>query len=91
MVKDNNFDRNKAQILYQIISSQPRLLGFTFINYAQGIDYKSNEYANFEDNMKPFKKLPLITDLRWFREVVRAWYEYSYLIILTLSILVSSI
>lgn len=67
VVKDNNFDRNKAQILYQIVSSQPNLIGFTFINLAQAYDYNSNEYSGFESNMKQFKKLPMLTDLRWFR------------------------
>jgi len=71
-VKDNAFNNQKAQILYQMVSSQPNLIGFTFINVASGFNYNANEYSNFEDNMKPFKKLPIMTDIRWFREVVKA-------------------
>lgn len=55
-----------------MVSSQPNLIGFTFINVASGFNYNANEYSNFEDNMKPFKKLPIMTDIRWFREVVKA-------------------
>lgn len=46
-VIDNRFNKEKCQILYNILS-QSQLKGFTFINNASCHDLESDEYSNFE-------------------------------------------
>lgn len=40
-VTDNRFNKEKAQILYNILS-QSHIKGFTFVNGAQNIDFEAN-------------------------------------------------
>ena len=69
-VTDNTFDQQKINLLYEIISTS-NLKAFTFINLAGMYDYSSaNQYSEFFNRMKAFKKLPIITDLRWSYEIV---------------------
>ncbi len=68
-VFDNRFNRDKCQILYNILS-QSQLKGFTFINNADCYDLESDEYSNFEENMRPIKKLPIMSEIRWGRKII---------------------
>lgn len=64
-VIDNCFDTAKSKCLYDAISMS-RLNGLSFINLATQVNYNSNEYNNFADNMRPIKALPnLVSDIRW--------------------------
>lgn len=68
-VCDNCFDKTKADFLYHALSKSS-LKGFTFINNAIPCDYDANEYSDFKKNMKPIKSLSLMSDIKWFTEVV---------------------
>jgi hypothetical protein len=70
-VVDNNFDKAKAQMLYNHIA-ESRLRGFTFINNAGAYDFLGDEYSDFVANMKPIKSLNNVTsDIRWGGEIVK--------------------
>lgn len=69
-VIDNNFDQQKAQILYNHIA-ESRIRGFTFVNAAGNYNFLSNEYSDFVKNMRPIKTLNNVTsDMRWAYEIV---------------------
>lgn len=68
-VTDNCFNKEKAQILYNILS-QSQLKGFTFVNSATSYDLESDEYSNFEEHMRPIKKLSMMTEIKWNTKLV---------------------
>lgn len=39
-VNDNSFGREKASVLNEVVSKLPKLIGFTFVNMAEPIDYE---------------------------------------------------
>lgn len=68
-VMDNRFDNVKAQALFQIVQGSG-LRSMTFINMVGDYDVYNHEYSQFENNMRPFKKLGIATDIRWAFKIV---------------------
>lgn len=69
VVMDSTFDQAKARLLYDMLS-RSSLKGFTFTNTASPNNYNNNEWSDFKDNMKPIKSLPILSDIRWYTEIV---------------------
>ena len=70
-VADNAIDQQKINLLYDMVS-RSQLRSFTFANTAGMFDMTQNkEYSEFFNRMKVFKKLNIITDLRWNYEIVQ--------------------
>lgn len=68
-VVDNAFNGKKADILLEVLRTKS-MVGFTFRNYAQPLDYNDNEYDNFSGNVKGFKDLPFPTSFQWEDTVI---------------------
>ena len=51
--------------------SQKGLRSFTFINLAAMFDLEEDEYSGFEERMKKFKTLKVMTDIKWQHDVVK--------------------
>lgn len=63
-VADNNFNAEKARILYESLSKS-RLTGFTFVNMALACNNEGNEADDFPANVAPLKSLTISTSLKW--------------------------
>lgn len=70
MVTDNGFGQEKADFLYNMISTS-QLKSFRFTNMVQYFDHEDEEYSRFGERMKPFKSLPMTTEIRWQYEAVK--------------------
>ncbi len=68
-VCDSAFTKEKTDYLYHLVSTSS-LKGFTFTNVATPNNFEGDEYDDFKKNMKPFKKLPIMTDIKWHNQVV---------------------
>lgn len=71
-VCDSTFDKGKAMFLYDMLS-RSSIKGFTFTNIATPNDYDSNEWSDFKDHMKPIKSLPIMSEIKWYDQVVLYW------------------
>lgn len=70
-VVDNAFNKEKAQILYNLLSENHHLRGFTFVNNCGFYNFEGREWDDFEANMQPIKQLnSVISDIRWGRKTV---------------------
>jgi hypothetical protein len=68
-ISDNTFGRAKARLIYNMLLNS-QLKSVTIINIAPFYDYHANEWSSFKENMKPIKNLKIVSDMRWFYQIV---------------------
>jgi hypothetical protein len=69
-IQDNFFNRNKAEALIEGLSKIGRVNNFVFRNVASAFDSEGSNYSDFDEYMRPFKKVIKRTDIIWGGQVV---------------------
>lgn len=69
MVQDNTFNKMKAEALCDALS-RSKIKNFSFTNMALGFDCEGSNFSDFDQYMRPFKSLPMRSDISWGTKVV---------------------